>query len=753
MLQHTRQKKRFYEIVFPSMPNTWEVDEVFLQLGAIEEAKVAALLDHVAAIWPVSHSLCFSYLSSGRKALQSFPPSLLGEWVRQILGIYEAKGLLGARHFMADIDGSFLGPFRGEAGVAFEEVSSTMVHYLRGISGDGLGLSVAPLPSNDTETIFVPQFLDTFPGKEQNVFLFKLLISLQWGHVQSRIYSTLLNEDNASTDIFDPFQDRKLAGDLFSALQFVKAFRLLERELPGLIRNARDLCFQLIEDITPVGELTQQCTSLKKILNSAFDRDGFQDAIVSIFRGTVQNGPLNADELLEKQVLEVLSAFYKQLSGQPGSYSLGGAALLLGEFDFSRARETIRIRRDDQKKKFVALLAAFLSQHDEFLDKESGGGNKPPAIKENLFLLMESQQGDKKTVNKQPIVLDNEGLEIPEELTSLMREIKEDLGILPDAYVQAAAGQAGNGISRQNGDIAATESSLVAHKNQFSYDEWDYRRGGYRKSWCLLIEKSLSPVRSGFVAGTRLKYRPQLNSLRRQFEMLRTTDRFVRRRRDGDEIDLDAVIDALGDSRAGRSPSDRLFVQLLRDERDITAMFLVDMSNSTEGWVGIAVKEALVLLAESLQVVRDQYGIYGFSGMRRSRCELYHIKHLDEPYGVDVQGRIAAIGPKEYTRMGPPIRHLTQKLLKAQSKVRLLVVISDGKPEDYDDYKGEYAIEDTRKALLEARGSGVHSFCITIDKSAHDYLVHMFGRGNSLYVKDVFSLPGKMAQMYRLLTS
>lgn len=182
-------------------------------------------------------------------------------------------------------------------------------------------------------------------------------------------------------------------------------------------------------------------------------------------------------------------------------------------------------------------------------------------------------------------------------------------------------------------------------------------------------------------------------------------------------------------------------------------MFLVDMSNSTEGWVGVAIKEALVLIAEALEVVGDRYGIYGFSGMRRSRSEVFHVKHLDETYGPEVQGRIAAIGPKEYTRMGPPIRHLTRKLQDTESNIRLLVVISDGKPEDYDDYKGQYAIEDTRKALLEARGSGVYSFCITIDKSAHDYLAHMFGRGNYIFVDEVLSLPAKMAEMYRLLTS
>jgi nitric oxide reductase NorD protein len=361
-------------------------------------------------------------------------------------------------------------------------------------------------------------------------------------------------------------------------------------------------------------------------------------------------------------------------------------------------------------------------------------------------------QIDKKTKNKRAIVQDNEGVEIPEELAALIKDITDDLGALPEAYVQTAAGQAGKGFNRQ--ECASSEEPVrTMPMDVHVYDEWDYRRAGYRAAWCSLMEKSLHPVRSGFVVKTLGKYRPQLNKLRRQFEMLRTRERFVRRRRHGDDIDLDAHIEALGDLRAGLAPTDRLFVQLLRDDRDIAAMFLIDMSNSTEGWVGVAVKESLVLLAEALEVVGDQYGIYGFSGMRRSRSEIFHIKHLDEPYGAEVQARIAAIGPREYTRMGPPIRHLTKKLQEAQSAVRLLLVISDGKPEDYDDYKGQYAIEDTRKALLEAQGAGVHVFCITIDKSAHDYLAHMFGRKNYIFVDNVLSLPAKMAEMYRLLTS
>ena len=177
------------------------------------------------------------------------------------------------------------------------------------------------------------------------------------------------------------------------------------------------------------------------------------------------------------------------------------------------------------------------------------------------------------------------------------------------------------------------------------------------------------------------------------------------------------------------------------------------MSNSTEGWVGKAIKESLVLLGDVLEVVGDRFGIYGFSGMRRSRCELYRIKSLDEPYSELVQKRICAIIPKEYTRMATPVRHLTGLLSRTDARIRLLIVISDGKPEDYDDYKGEYAIEDTRQALIEARGKGVIPFCITVDREPHVYLPHMFGREHYIFVDSVEKLPRRMPEIYRLLTS
>ena len=118
-----------------------------------------------------------------------------------------------------------------------------------------------------------------------------------------------------------------------------------------------------------------------------------------------------------------------------------------------------------------------------------------------------------------------------------------------------------------------------------------------------------------------------------------------------------------------------------------------------------------------------------------------------------MKSRIGSMTSRDFTRMGAPIRYMTRLLGRCEARTRLLVTVTDGKPEDYDDYKGQYAIEDTRKALLEEEGNGIHTLCITIDRQAHDYLPHMFGTGNYIFIDDIEKLPARLVEMYRLLTS
>ena len=176
------------------------------------------------------------------------------------------------------------------------------------------------------------------------------------------------------------------------------------------------------------------------------------------------------------------------------------------------------------------------------------------------------------------------------------------------------------------------------------------------------------------------------------------------------------------------------------------------MSGSTKGWVNEAEKESLVLMCEALEALGDRYAIYGFSGVTRTKCDFYTIKEFKEPYLDAVKKRIAGISPQDYTRMGPPLRHSVQILNSIEARTKLLITLSDGKPEDWDAYKGDYGIEDTRKALLEAKEQGINSFCITIDKEARSYLPHMYGDAKYIVIDDVRKLPNRITEIYRRLT-
>jgi nitric oxide reductase NorD protein len=459
---------------------------------------------------------------------------------------------------------------------------------------------------------------------------------------------------------------------------------------------------------------------------------------------------LKQEQEAEKPLL-ILEKMY-ELASLEGEHSEDFSFVpFMGHFHFEEAAAVSARRVLRNKKKFITTLADFLNQKGLIDEKKTDISNSGERGDSARIVVKEGKSDSQDAVAAYAsVVIDNEAIELSEEIRDVISRIQSDLGALPDGYVAAAFGTAGRGRTAGTSTESSTAAALA--DKFIPYDEWDYRRHGYRRNWCSLRQRTIEGIKSDFVERTLAKHRGHLVKIRRRFEMMRTQERFARRRRHGDDIDLDALMDSIGDQCAGLPPSEKLFVRLIRNERSISTIFLVDMSNSTEGWVGVAIKEALVLFCEALEVVGDDYGIYGFSGMRRMRSEVYRIKDIGERYDRKVKERIAAIAPKEYTRMGPPIRHLTKHLAGLDSKTKLLLILSDGKPEDYDDYKGTYAIEDTRKALAETRGKGIFSYCITIDRESHEYLEHLFGRGNYTFVREINQLPSRLTDIYRLLT-
>ncbi len=295
----------------------------------------------------------------------------------------------------------------------------------------------------------------------------------------------------------------------------------------------------------------------------------------------------------------------------------------------------------------------------------------------------------------------------------------------------------------------------------FYYDEWDHKIEDYRPAWCTLRESRATRVHEGFVAATFHEHGGVVSMIRRNFQLMRPERlRKMRFQSEGDDLDIEGLVEHVVDRRSRVSPTDRVYIKRDKKDRDVATAFLVDMSSSTDRKIDgrkriIDIeKESLLLMSEALEAIRDEYAIYGFSGSGREDCQFYTVKEFGERYDSRVKGRIGGIYGRQKTRMGPALRHATKRLMSVDAHVKLLILLTDGKPYDSDTYQDNtYAQEDTKMALREARREKIHLFCVTVDQEAADYLPHMYSDANFVIIDDVRTLPHKLPQLYRRLTT
>lgn len=291
---------------------------------------------------------------------------------------------------------------------------------------------------------------------------------------------------------------------------------------------------------------------------------------------------------------------------------------------------------------------------------------------------------------------------------------------------------------------------------KYRYPEWDYRKGRYLPEHCQVLVEPYSEAEQTMPQDEAARRR--ILSVRRQFEALRPGREVLRGQLEGTELDMDAVVRAHCDLAASGTASDGLYLASLPRTRDLAVDILVDVSLSTDAWledrrvIDVA-REALLALAHGLALSSDDYAIHCFTSRRRERVWVRTIKSFDEALGERVERRIQALEPGHYTRMGPAIRHCTELLAQRPQRHRLLLILSDGKPNDTDYYEGRYAIEDTRRAILDARQQEVQVFAVTVDREAEAYLPRLFGRGGWAMVSRPEHLPQALPAIYRRVTS
>ncbi len=305
---------------------------------------------------------------------------------------------------------------------------------------------------------------------------------------------------------------------------------------------------------------------------------------------------------------------------------------------------------------------------------------------------------------------------------------------------------------RMSLDLSPAEGDGSPLEGNGMLPEWDYRSHTLKPDQCRVNTILLADA---LPCALPAHLKRDQQRLRRQFAALQPLRQRLKAQPEGSEIDIDPYIRHLA-HRSGAEGG--FYLDQRKRDRDLACLLLADLSLSTEAWVGDGrrvidvIRDSLFLFSEALSVSRDRFALYGFSSKQRSDVRFHTLKAFNEPYGDAVRGRINAVSPGYYTRMGAAIRRAAQILERQKARERLLLLLTDGKPNDADHYEGRYGIEDTRKALIAARQQGLRPFCVTVDQEAHEYLPHIFGKDNFIIIRKSSELPARLPLLYALLT-
>ena len=247
--------------------------------------------------------------------------------------------------------------------------------------------------------------------------------------------------------------------------------------------------------------------------------------------------------------------------------------------------------------------------------------------------------------------------------------------------------------------------------------------------------------------------------IRAQFEQLQNTKQWLKGQMQGEEIDLPAWIDFHVQRQSSVAKEGGFYKTFEQCSRDLSCLVLADISMSTDAHINNnarvidVIKNGLMLFSEALSAVGDSFALYGFSSVKRHHVRFSVLNNFNEKYTDEVRGRIQALRPGFYTRMGAAIRQSVNILSEQSQRQKLLLLLTDGKPNDVDHYEGRFGIEDTHQAILAAKRAGIRPFCITIDQKADEYLPYLFGSDGYTVIKDPAQLPSKLPSLYHQLTS
>ena len=702
-------------------------------------------------------------------------------------------------------------------------------------------------PSTEGSTVFVPSLVDRYITKMQNFNWFKVVSTHQVAHLEfgsfwfefdrpSAMFNDLRHElarqkvastqaqampeiDAESVEeawltdaqrFFDLFDDRKLALDIYTVVEDARLDARVKVEYRGIRRPYTEIQIDSLPQRPNITELPMRQAMVEFLVRLSLQQyEGLpapQEYVEEAKQiGRIIRQVLNPEAAVE-DTAEATLRIYAIISQIPNEeippedwedVDMGddqqeeyadpddmesllqqiaqGMEMQVrpdGEQEYESTDEVEF--RGDFKPELVQLLEQLRMQNDE-----GGQASGEPITQEQLEELLQ---------NSAELELQATQGEIQQSSNVMANNLMKEAGV--DAPQSPEFGQ--GPLVHVDEDGGALEAS---EPQTFVYDEWDFRAEDYKPRWCIVRQKTMQEGDPSYYGNTLGNYGSLVTQIRRQFEMMvPEMFRKVRKLEDGEEIDIDDIIEAFVDMKTGASPSDKFYWRRNKVQRDVAVAFLLDTSASTAEaiddnkknaddwdapddpveymvWLrtrrGEAMrrsykriidveKEAIVLLINALEAIGDLYGIYGFSGYGRENVEFYTIKDLDENFSDKVKKRIDRVAPLHATRMGPAIRHTTYKLDKQDARTKLMFLISDGRPQDRgysrEGVEKEYAVHDTKMALDEAKNKGINAFALTVDKNGHDYLKTMCSDMGYEVLDDIYELPSRLLYLYKKLT-
>ena len=614
-----------------------EADFSFRKVGPTAE-KIAALaqgeqdfvLDWVKRIASSNLEVAWQFARRAPALIGHMDRRLMEAWVVGACDVYDRQGLRHALKVMEEADHFAERQLEMTAGVLFEDVAGVLGNFVRGLSGRKLSLTRLERGHGaytDTEKLYLPAVLARFSDAKDNFVLAKASVALLWAQTRYGTFRADLAAACAN------FPDPERALHQLHGLETLRLSAYIGRELPGLHREMQRL----------------------QALLHAPEPAAWQPLAVRLGE---------AEATLEDS-LRLLGDAYTLPDWPPRCYQ--------GALQPEAVAAAFAARQDKEKARLRVKLAELLQEHARHETPTSADTPTTPPERQ----VFDAEARDEEGGLELELTLDSLPIAPPEDVKALLTSIYLDFGEIPPEYlVPAGDGEYDASLLGEQGkDPDAVWQGTYHEEGALFYPEWDMGREHYRKNWCVMREKDVPPIENDFHRQTLEKYAGVVKNLRKSFEAMRDENRIEKRQTQGDDVDIDALVEALADARDGREMSERLFTRLHRADRNIAVAFMVDMSGSTKGWINEAEREALVLLCEALELLGDRYAIYGFSGITRKRCELFRIKTFDEPYSTEVKARISGIRAQDYTRMGFAIRHLTHLLNQVEARTKVLVTL------------------------------------------------------------------------------